>query len=125
MNTTRRAEGKITHAALSPNFKAYLETMNKWYSEKLINENFLNTNGKELDSLVLNDQLGAFYIDNNNSMPKYMQLNPDIKLTAVPYPTWNGGKNYYPNAAIIQTMRGDGAMITTSCKNDCGSSALF
>ncbi len=111
------AEGKVTHAVLSPNFKAYLETMNKWYSEKLINENFLNTNGKELDSLVLNDQLGAFYIDNNNSMPKYMQLNPNIKLTAVPYPTWNGGKNYYPNAAIIQTMRGDGAMITTSCKN--------
>lgn len=111
------AAGKITHAALNPNFKAYLETMHQWYSEGLINENFLNSNSKELDSLVLNDQVGAFYIDNNNSVPKYMQLNPDIKLTAVPYPTWNGGKNYYPNAAIVQTMRGSGSMITTSCKH--------
>ncbi len=109
--------GKVTHSALSPNFKEYLTTMNKWYTEKLINENFLNTNSKELDSLVLNDQAGAFYIDNNNSMPKYMQLNENVKLVAAPYPTWNGGKNYYPNNAIIQTMRGDGAMITKSCKN--------
>ncbi len=109
--------GKITHSALNPNFEEYLTTMNQWYNEGLINENFLNTNSKELDSLVLNDQVGAFYIDNNNSMPKYMQLNSNVELVAVPYPTWNGGKNYYPNSAIIQTMRGDGSMITTSCKN--------
>ena len=109
--------GKITHATLNPNFKEYLSTMNQWYSEGLINENFLNSTTTELDSLVLNDQLGSIYIDNNNDMPKYMQLNPDIELVAVPYPTWNGGKSYYPNNAIIQTLRGKGCMITTSCKN--------
>ena len=106
--------GKITHAILEPGFKDYIKTINRWYSDGLINDNYLNTQGKELDAMVLNNQVGAFHCDNNNSMPKYMQANPDIKLTAVPYPVSSDGKSH---TAMGPMVRNWAAMITKNCKH--------
>lgn len=108
--------GKITHAVLEPGMKEYLITMNKWYEEGLINTNFLSSSTQELDSLVLNDQAGAFFIDNNNSVPKYLSANPDIKLSAVPFPKTKDGKIYHPSIGV-NVNRGGGAIITKSCKH--------
>ncbi|MEG1441422.1 MAG: extracellular solute-binding protein [Oscillospiraceae bacterium] len=109
-------ENKITHAVLAPRFKEYLTTMHKWYSEGLINPNFLNTNTGELDAILENDQLGAVYCDNNNLMPRYMQTKPEMRLVAVPYPMNEKGIRYYPNNNIKMMVRNEGAIITKNCK---------
>lgn len=106
--------GKITHGVLEPGFKDYITTMNRWYTEGLINDNYLNTQGKELDAMVLNNQVGSFHVDNNNSMPKYMQSNPDMDLVAVPFPLSSDGKQYSSIGPLVRTW---GAFITNKCKN--------
>lgn len=110
--------GKMTHGVLEPEFKEYVTEMNKWYSEGLIDPNYLTTAGKELDSMMLNNQLGALLCDNNNSIPKYQQLSEDIDLVAVPFPKLTAdSKAYQPADATIRLSRGDGAIITSSCEN--------
>lgn len=110
--------GKMTHGVLEPEFKEYVVEMNKWFQEGLLDPNYLTTAGKELDSMMLNDELGAIYCDNNNSIPKYQQLREDINLVPVPYPKKDEqGKSYYPNDFVIRRARGEGAVITSSCEN--------
>lgn len=109
--------GKVTHAALQPGYKDYLETMNRWYKKGLVNPSYLTTARNELDAMVLNDELGAFHCDNNNSMPKYMQSNPDMELVAVPFPKSPDGKRYTSQTSIKQLLRSNGTLISSSCKN--------
>lgn len=109
--------GKVTHAALQPGYKDYLETMNRWYKKGLVNPSYLTTARNELDAMVLNDELGAFHCDNNNSMPKYMQGNHDMELVAVPFPKSPDGKHYTSQTSIKQLLRSNGTLISSSCKN--------
>ena len=108
--------GKISHSVLEPEFKDYLTTMNRWYSEGLVNKNYMSTTGKELDSMVLNNELGAFCGTNNNEIVKYMQMDSSLDFVAAPYPTAKDGKKYHTNKASISTVRNRGAIITTACK---------
>jgi len=109
--------GKVTHSVLEPGYKEYLTTMNRWYSEGLLNTNYISTGIPELDSMMLNDQLGAIYIDNNNDMPKYLQANPDLKLVAAPFPKAKNGKTYNPSNSSIITYGKNGVAISSGCKH--------
>ena len=109
--------GKVTHAILEPRFKEYLQTMNRWYQDGLINSNYLSTTGKELDAMVLNNELGAFHSDNNNSMPKYMQANPEMELVAAPYVRSSDGKRYYSYPNIKKGVRDRGVLISSKCQH--------
>ena len=107
---------KITHSVLEPAYKEYLKTMNRWYSDGLLNTNYISTGIPELDSMMLNNKLGAIYIDNNNDMPKYLQSNPDLELVAAPFPQAKNGKTYNPSNSSIITYGKNGVAITSSCK---------
>lgn len=109
--------GKITHSILQPELKDFFATISRWYKEGLINPNYITATTDELDALMLNNQLGAVYIDNNNSLPKYMLNNPDAELVAVPYPVDKNGKSYHPNSGTTSTVTTEGALVTSSCKN--------
>lgn len=76
---------KITHGAVEPGFKEYVTMMNRWYEEGLVNPEYVSTDQKTLDYLVLNNKLGAFYCDNNNTAMKYVEGNPEMELIAVPF----------------------------------------
>ena len=102
---------------LKPEFKEFLTTINRWYKEGLLNPNYITSTVDELDALMINNQLGAVYIDNNNSLPKYGTKNPDAELMAVPYPIDKNGKSYHPNSIVVSSVSNLGAMITSSCEN--------
>lgn len=108
---------KISHTILEPELKEFLTTMSRWYAEGLLNPNYITATTDELDALMLNNQLGAVYIDNNNSLPKYMLNNPEAELAAVPFPVDKNGKSYHPNSGPAATVTTKGAMITSNCKN--------
>ena len=90
--------------------------MSRWYKEGLINKSYINTTTSQLDSMMLNDTLGSAYMDNNNSLPKYLLANEDIKLVAAPYPTDKNSKQYHPSNGSIATVVGMGSIITKNCK---------
>lgn len=108
---------EITHTVLKPDFKEFLTVMNRWYKEGLLNKTYLTTTAKELDSMMLNNQLGAVFIDNNNSLPKYMIGNPDMDFVAVPFPKDKSGNVYHPRYSSISMVSKRGPMLTSACKN--------
>ncbi|MBE7033050.1 MAG: extracellular solute-binding protein [Ruminococcaceae bacterium] len=108
--------GKVTHPVLLPGYKDYLETINRWYEEGLIDPNFIACTGQQLDSMVLNGEVGAFYYDNNNDMPKYMSTNPELNLVAVPYPKDKNGVSYAPASSVTQTVQKAGSVVSGDCK---------
>ena len=109
--------GNVTHAKLLPGYKEYLTTMNRWYEEGLIDTNFLSATDEQLDSMMLNNELGSIYNDNNNSIPMYMLRNPNLKLVAVPYPKDKNGVAYTPTVSVAQTVQGLGAVVSADCKH--------
>jgi len=75
---------KITHGVVEPGMKDFLKMMNRWYDEGLVNPEYVTTDQKTLDYLVMNNKLGAFYCDYNNTAIKYVEANPDMELIPVP-----------------------------------------
>jgi len=51
-------DGKVAYSGLQPELRDYLETMNAWYSEGLIDTDF-TTNAQAQRELVANDKIGA------------------------------------------------------------------
>ena len=108
---------KVTHAVLTPQFKDYVTNMARWYKDGLIYNNYISATQNEIDSLMLNDSLGAIFVDNNNALPKYMEMKPDMELVAVPYPKNANGETYYPRPSVDDLrVASNGAAITTKCK---------
>ncbi len=108
--------GKVTHPILLSGYKEYIETMNRWYEEGLIDPNILTGSVQQVDSMMLNNELGSVYIDNNNDIPKYMATDPDLNLVAVPYPKDKNGVAYTPSPTVTATVQSAGAVVSADCK---------
>lgn len=100
--------GKISHNVLLPGYKDYVKTMNKWYQEGLIDPNVFASSVKQIDSMMLNGELGSVFIDNNNDIPKYMMAKPELSLTAVSYPKADDGKL---KTSAVKTKRFSGGFV--------------
>lgn len=74
---------KITHGAIEPGMKQFIEMICDWRERGLVNPDYASTDQKTLDYLVLNNKLGAFYCDYNNTAIKYVAANPDMHLVPV------------------------------------------
>ncbi len=74
----------ITHGAVEPGMKEFISLISDWREKGLVNKDYATTDQKTLDYLVLNDQLGAFYCDYNNTAIKYVLANPKMNLVPVP-----------------------------------------
>ena len=109
---------KITHSVLRPEFKEYVTTLARWFKDGLLYSDYITSTASVIDSLILNDCLGAAYTDNNNSLPKYILARPDMKLVAAPYPKNPNGLTYNPrNSFTDRLVTQYGVMITTNCKH--------
>jgi len=75
---------EITHGAVEPGMKEFITTISKWREKGLVNMDYATTTQETLDDLVMNNKLGAFYCDFNNTAIKYVAANPDMELVPVP-----------------------------------------
>lgn len=85
--------GEIKFGPIEPGFKDFLITMNKWYSEKLLDNNIASITAKSIDSNILNGSSGASEGSVGNGIGRLMASAPDDKfeLRAVKYPVLNRG----------------------------------
>lgn len=87
--------GKVKYGPLEPGFKDFLQTMNQWYKEGLIDKNFASMKQDELDSKLLNGATGATYGIIGGQMGKILTAKEGDKkfsLAAAPYPSLEKGK---------------------------------
>lgn len=114
-----QVDGQVKYGPIQPEFKSYLETMNKWYSEGLIDQDYAATDGTLKDAKVTNNQLGAFSGYTGSSLGRFTELmiksNPDVKLVGAPNVVLNKGET--PMLGQIDSpYNGFGAAITKANK---------
>ncbi len=90
-----QVDGKVQYGPIQPEFKSYLETMNKWYAEGLIDQDYAATDGTLKDAKVTNNQVGAFSGYMGSSLGRYSELmvknNPGVELVGAPNVVLNKG----------------------------------
>jgi len=85
--------GKIVYGPITQEFKTYLETMNKWYSEGLINSDYPVLNAK--NPLIISSDagftIGSMGSDLTMSREALLESDPTSDLDSIPYLKGPGG----------------------------------
>lgn len=119
----KNTDGEIVYGPIQPEFKAYLEEMNKWYREGLIDSEFASLSRTNIDSKVTNDISGAFVGYIGSQLGNYMNARgkdgSGFKLVGAPWPSLdNNSAQYTPSHEILDlATSGSGCAITTTNKN--------
>lgn len=85
-----QADGVVKYGRIEDGYRSYLETMNKWYSEGLIDPEFATRDSQSLSSLKDNGQVAAYHQQSPSFISNQKKLNQI--WTGAPYPTLEKGK---------------------------------
>ncbi|HEY2493382.1 MAG TPA: extracellular solute-binding protein [Paenibacillus sp.] len=71
--------GRMVYSPIDPRAKEYLTTMNKWYSEGLIDKEMLSRQDKDYTAMIFNDKVGATthwigYVAGFNARPEAQKI---------------------------------------------------
>lgn len=114
-NTFFRSGDDIAFGPLEPGYKAYLETMAKWYEEGLIDSEFATKTNLSAD--ITTDKVGmwedGFWSPNTL---KQQSINPEFEMVPGPYPTLKKGEKVTLRQQNYRSQQNNTA-VTSSCKN--------
>ncbi|MGI5895232.1 MAG: extracellular solute-binding protein [Candidatus Merdivicinus sp.] len=110
---------QINHPFNNPeDFLDFVTTMNKWYSEGLIDPDYVATDFEGHKTKMMSNISGAYCGTLGGSFTTFMTQGPEVidgfQLEPVPYPIGPAGKSYTNSSAFI--TRGYGLAITTACE---------
>lgn len=116
-----KLDGTVAYGPMEPEYKAYLETMHKWYAEGLLGSNCLIHSDAWKTENIVNGLTGAF-TGLDNAWRYYL---PDLQehtssaasLKAVPWLTAADGVRYTPREDVASNMATIVTVITSACKN--------
>ena len=113
-------KGKVYYSPIAPAYKDFLQTMNTWYKEGLMDPESLAANAKIKDEKVVGNRVLAMPGFMGNSITRYTKLmkdtTPGFQLMPMPYPTLKKGDA--PILSQLENMYfGCGVVITSACKN--------
>lgn len=111
--------GTAKFGPAQPAFKDFLQTMQQWYAEGLIDKNYATSDSKARDAAMTTGKSGAMFAAVGGGIGKYLDImknsNPEYDLVAAPFPTLVKGdtpkfgfKSNYSNL--------NGAGISSTCK---------
>lgn len=114
--------GKVGYGQYTENYKAYLETMAKWYAEGLIQNVFADETGAPADSSDPNiyaDLAGSWKGLSNyweQRLPQVLEKNPNADFVAVQWPKDAAGNIYADDYGMGYGDRYS-AVISVDCQN--------
>ncbi len=104
------------------NFKQCVTTLNKWYSEKLLDVEFANQEGSAVDAKMTGDISGVTHIwpSNFNIYNTALRANnPDASLEGLPALKGPDGIAYSPNSALVRPAAStEGTVVTSEAEAD-------
>lgn len=110
---------KVAYGLLEPEFKDYLTTMNRWYSEGLLPRTAVYTDSKATETNINSGLVGSFKaLDNmwEKSLPEMKKTSPNASLIAVPWPKGPAGKSYTDRTELNSYVSPETTSITSACK---------
>ena len=115
-----KLDGTVAYGPMEQEYKAYLETMNKWYAEGLLGSNCLIHSDAWKTENIVNGLTGAFAgLDNawRYYLPDLQEhTNASASLAAMPWLTAADGVRYTPRADVASNMATIVTVITSACK---------
>ncbi|MQA20059.1 extracellular solute-binding protein [Rugamonas sp. FT103W] len=110
-------DGKVHYSPADPAYRDFLVTMRQWYSEGLLDPDYLSQTERQFDAKMTNNQVGAYAGYNGSGLARFTAMNqarfPGFHLTPVAYPTAADGKRYLTWPEAGQIYPGVGAAIST------------
>lgn len=119
-NGLYQENGEVKYGPFESGFKEALQTLNRWYKEGLLDNNYTLVDVTRLDSNVLNGDTGATYQSGGGGLGKWIQSKEEdssFSLAGISFPTEvDGSPNKF--AVVSSKYSGDSsAAISSSCKN--------
>ncbi len=115
-----RIDNTVKFGPAEKEFLDFLTTMNKWYTEKLIDPDFVSTTGNQLDAKITGNKAGSWNGLLSGLLGRLEQLarqkDPSFSIQGLPFPVGPAGKPYDNEAARLQYFPGTAAAISTSSK---------
>lgn len=88
-------EGNVKFGYAEPEYKQFLETMNMWYNEGLVDRNLATIDQKGMDAKMLNGKSGASFGWLTGGLGRWLEagqeLDPNYDLVGVKFPVLNKG----------------------------------
>lgn len=113
-------DGKVISALTSDNYKDYLELMNQWYTEGLVNADFAtNTDMDASTTSALNNQTAVLNAMYGQALALQTSLNvdnPNAQLYALPTPVEKDG-DVNPFVNTVPLSNTSWRVITTACED--------
>lgn len=120
--------GKVKNGLVESTRYNYLSTMHKWYSEGLLDNDYLVVDTKAMNSKMLNSTAAATYAPGGSGLgtwlPQMQATDPSVELVYTPPITSTKGKNA-KFSKLNAVADGSGAAITTSCKHVAEAAKLL
>lgn len=114
-------DGKVAYGPLQPEFREFVETMRKWYAEKLIDNEYSLTDGAALTTKITNSLAGStfnYLAGGMGTWTNMMKGKDGFNLVAMPWTKRNADSPAYASQQdYIRIVAGPGMAITTACKN--------
>ncbi len=114
-------DGKVKYGPLDEGFKPYLETMNKWYKEGLIDPSFATLDTKTVEANILNGTSGVAHGSIGSGIGKWMASAKtegySLSGAPVPVPTRDAKAKFGVYQLPVTASRTAFDAISTGCKN--------
>lgn len=110
--------GEAVWCPMEDNYRECLTTLNKWYEEGLIDQDFPNRDSKSRRAMMMNGEAGSYpgaYGSDLEKVSILMADDPNFEVTAVPYPSLEEGQQVKFRQANF-AARGQWNAITTDCE---------
>lgn len=114
-------DGVVKYGPAQPAFKDYLTTMHKWYTEGLIDRDFVTRDSQGRAALITSGDTGAYmteYALVDRYLASLATTDPDATFVPAPPPTLRPGEKVRYNVPNVHIRSGGyPAAITTSAKH--------
>lgn len=123
-----KPDGNVVYGPMEQEYKAYLETMNKWYSEGLLGPNCLIHSDAWKTENIINNFTGAFTgMDNawRHYLPNLQSNAADAMFAPVPWPMSANGQRYTYRTETAGHMSKFVTTITSDCKDPVAAVKLI
>lgn len=117
----RNDEGEIVYGAVEDGYKEYLQLMNKWMKEGLIDLDLITLTGDQVAAKITNGSAGASFGWAGSNLGTWttsgQATDPNYVLVPAPYPTLEEGATPEMGQRDNNFIGTGSAAISTSCEN--------
>lgn len=119
LNGYYQIDGKVKFSPFDNKYREYVKMLNKWYSDGVLDPEFLSQSEELLESKILNGQVGAYFGTLGGNMGNCIAelKKKDAGLVAAPTPVTNYGDDVFQSQRDCFYQSSTSVAISRDCDN--------